>query len=147
MPDKLELMRHVTLFRTLDDDQLHTLVAAARECVYPREAAIVEQGQNRDESQDGDSLYVILQGRVDVVREGEGRQQHIAQLGPGQFFGEMSLLDGKPRSATVIALEDTQCLILPRWDLLRTMRKEPEVAIHMLEVLSRRLRSVLDVLV
>ena len=147
MPDKTELMRHIALFRGLADAQLQTLVDAARLCVYPRDAVIVEQGQRIEEAQDGDSLYLIAEGRVRVVRDRDEKQQLLAELGPGEFFGEMTLLDGKPRSATVIADDDTQCLILSRWDLLRAMRRDPDIAINMLAVMSARLRSMQNLLV
>jgi CRP/FNR family transcriptional regulator/CRP/FNR family cyclic AMP-dependent transcriptional regulator len=108
---------------------------------------IVEQGQRIEEAQDGDSLYLIAEGRVRVVRDRDEKQQLLAELGPGEFFGEMTLLDGKPRSATVIADDDTQCLILSRWDLLRAMRRDPDIAINMLAVMSARLRSMQNLLV
>lgn len=147
MSDAAGLLRRVALFRTLDDAQLEALTQAARMCVYPVEVAIVEQGKRAEDAEDGDSLYIIVDGHVRVVREQDGREQHLADLGAGEFFGEMSLIDGKPRSATVIAEEDTQCLILSRWDLLRAMRRDPEVAIGMLTVMAERLRSVYDILV
>lgn len=147
MSQETELLKRVPLFRTVDDTRIGLLAAAAHLCLYPRDVAIVEQGGRAEDAEDGDSLYVIVEGRVRVVREREGREQKLAELGPGEFFGEMALLDGKPRSATVIAEEDTQCMILPRWELQRAMRRDPEVAIHMLAVLSERLRSVYDTLV
>jgi CRP/FNR family cyclic AMP-dependent transcriptional regulator len=142
--DKLALLRRVPLFQGVESGRLKVLAEQARLCVYPEGAAIVEQGEQREESQDGDSLYVIVEGRVRVMRAQAGREEQLATLGPGEFFGEMALLDGKPRSASVLATEDTRCLILARWDLLRAMRHDPEIAIQMLTVLSTRLRSMQD---
>jgi CRP-like cAMP-binding protein len=68
------------------------------------------------------------------------------KLGPGEFFGEMALLDGRPRSASVTATEETQCLVLHRWDFLRELRKNPEIGIAMLSVLSGRIRATNEAL-
>ena len=146
MEDKIALLRRVPLFQAVETGRVAALADAARFCVYPAGAAIVEQGQLREESQDGDSLYLIVEGRVRVVRERDGSEEELAQLGPGEFFGEMALLDGKPRSATVLTAEDTQCFILSRWDLLRAMRRDPEIAIQMLTVMSHRLRSMQEMI-
>jgi CRP/FNR family cyclic AMP-dependent transcriptional regulator len=147
LDDNIERLRQVPLFHSLHDAQLEALLDAAHVCVYPQDAAVVQQGQRIDEAQDGDSLYVILDGRVRVVRTVDGSERLLAELGPGEFFGEMSLLDGKPRSATVVAEDDSQCLVLPRWSLLRIVRRDPEVAINLLTVMSERLRNTLDMLV
>lgn len=146
LDENVELLRQVPLFHSLKDVQLEAMLGAAHVCVYPQDAAVVEQGQRIEEAQDGDSLYVILGGRVRVVRTADGNERLLAQLGPGEFFGEMALLDGKPRSATVIVEEDAQCLVLPRWGLLRIVRRDPEVAINLLTVMSERLRNTLDML-
>lgn len=141
MEDVATLLRGVPLFGGISDAQLLRLAAAARFCAYPEHAAIVEQGQRAEEAQDGDSLYVIVEGRARVILEHNGVAEELARLGPGDFFGEMSLLDGKPRSATVLAEGEVVCLVLPRWELLRAMRRDPEIAIQMLTVLSGRLRA------
>lgn len=141
MEDVATLLRGVPLFGSISDAQLQRLAAAARFCAYPEHAAIVEQGQRAEEAQDGDSLYVIVEGRAVVILEHQGVEEELARLGPGDFFGEISLLDGKPRSATVLAEDEVVCLILPRWELLRAMRRDPEIAIQMLTVLSGRLRA------
>ena len=146
MEEKLALLRRVPLFHEVEPGRLRGLAESARLCVYPDGSAIVEQGEQREESQDGDSLYLIVEGSVGVIREQGEREERLATLHPGEFFGEMALLDGKPRSATVLAEEDTQCLILSRWDLLRAMRRDPEIAIQMLAVMSGRLRSMQDMI-
>jgi CRP-like cAMP-binding protein len=75
-------------------------------------------------------------GRVVVERN------YKNDLGPGGVFGEMALLDGGPRAATVKALEDSTCLVLSRWDFVAELRTNPMVAVGMLPILSRRLREV-----
>lgn len=141
------LLRGVPLFGGVSAAQLARLAASAHSCAYPPDAAIVEQGRQVGEVQDSDSLYVIIEGRARVVLEHDGVDEELARLGPGDFFGEMTLLDGKPRSATVVAEDDVVCLILPRWELLRAMRRDPEIAVRMLAVMSKRLRATQELLV
>jgi CRP/FNR family transcriptional regulator len=81
---------------------------------------------------------LVLNGRVEV-RKGE---KTLAELGPGQFFGEMALLvEGAPRSADVVALEDTECLVLTRWDLRSLIQTHPDMALKMLGEMARRLST------
>lgn len=89
----------------------------------------------------GTSLYVIESGVVKVLRlSTEGREVILALLGPGDFFGELALLDGKPRSADAVAREPTDLLILDRKDFLEFLERFPPAALHLLEALSQRLR-------
>ena len=82
-------------------------------------------------------FYLVLTGSAQVSRDGE----RIAELGAGAFFGEMCILDGAPRSADVIAVEDTTCLMLRQWDIRSVISRNPDVGLAMLEELSRRLRK------
>jgi CRP/FNR family cyclic AMP-dependent transcriptional regulator len=79
----------------------------------------------------------VVDGRVRVVRDG----QVLARLGPGEFFGELSVLDGAPRIASVVADEPTTCLALSTWDAERVLREQPGVALAVLRVLAGRLRE------
>jgi CRP-like cAMP-binding protein len=89
----------------------------------------------------GDALFIVLSGRVKVVRFGDsGREVILALLKPGDFFGEMSLLDGGPRSADVVALEDTTLAVLGRDAFLRHLEARPLTAIRIMKELSGRLR-------
>ena len=142
MEETIALLKHVPLFNGLTEVQLRPLAASARFVLFQRDLPIVEQGQRTEEAQDGDSLYVIVDGHVRVVLERGDQEEKLNELGPGDFFGEMALLDGKPRSATVIAEEDTQCLVLSRWELLRAMRRNAGIGIQMLTAMSERLRGM-----
>jgi CRP/FNR family transcriptional regulator, cyclic AMP receptor protein len=89
----------------------------------------------------GDALHVLLAGRVKVVMGGEsGREVTLAVLRPGEVFGEMSLFDGRVRSASVVAIEPATTLALSRDDLLRHMAANPQTALNLLGEMSRRLR-------
>jgi CRP/FNR family transcriptional regulator, cyclic AMP receptor protein len=87
----------------------------------------------------GEALYVILSGRA-TVRRGRGRAR--AELGPGAYFGEMALIDGAPRSATVVAETETLCLLLDRQPFVKILRNEPTVVLMLLRALAGRVRAL-----
>jgi CRP/FNR family transcriptional regulator, cyclic AMP receptor protein len=120
-----------TLFGGLDDAGRASVAAATIEVEFPAERVIARQGEI------GTGLFIIVEGRVRVVRDGG----IIARLGPGDFFGELSVLDGAPRNASVIADDPTTCLALATWDAERVLREQPGVALAVLRVLAARLRE------
>ncbi len=85
----------------------------------------------------GAGFYLILSGAADVMQDG----RVIAQLGDGDFFGEMALLDGAPRSADVLATKDTVCMVITRWEIKSIIALRPDIALNMLEELVQRLRK------
>lgn len=142
--DKLELLRQVPLFAGLNTDRLQALATVSRVFTLPEGDEIIEEGAELLEEDDG--LFLLLDGTVEI-RKGavDGVDgQVVAQFGRGEFFGEMSLLDGQPRSASVIATSEVLCLVLNRADLQRQLRNDPEIALNMLVVLSRRLRRMTE---
>jgi CRP/FNR family transcriptional regulator, cyclic AMP receptor protein len=120
------------LFKGLDEAGLGALAAAALEVDFPADRVIARQGEI------GTGFFVIVDGMVRVSRDGN----LVARLGPGEFFGELSLLDGGPRIAQVAAEEPTRCLALASWDFERVLREEPGVALSVLRVVAGRLREV-----
>jgi hypothetical protein len=89
----------------------------------------------------GETAYVIEQGRVNVTKKRGGRTVHLAELGPGGTIGEMSMIDEKPRSATVVALEDTVLREVHREDFSEALQHEADAAVHLLQVIFERLRE------
>ena len=87
-------------------------------------------------------FFIISTGKVEVVHDRDGQAEKLAELGPGDFFGEMALFEGFPRNATIRATEDTECLAMTRWDFTAEMKNHPEIAVGMVPVLVRRLREV-----
>jgi CRP/FNR family transcriptional regulator, cyclic AMP receptor protein len=144
--DKPALLRRAGIFAELAAEDVEALARLTRVAVYPAGDEIIEEGAEFDEETDG--IFVVVDGAVEVrtgTRDGsDGRL--LVKLGPGEFFGEMALLDGRPRSASVTATEETQCLVLHRWDFLRELRKNPEIGIAMLSVLSGRIRATNEAL-
>jgi CRP-like cAMP-binding protein len=87
-------------------------------------------------------FFVVAGGKLEAVRGADSANpQVLARYGPGDFFGEMALFEGFPRSATVRAVEDSECLAMTRWDFTAEMKNHPEIAVSMLPVLVRRLRD------
>jgi CRP/FNR family cyclic AMP-dependent transcriptional regulator len=144
--DKPGLLRNAELFNGLPEEDVQILAKLARVAVYPAGDEIIEEGADFDEEMEG--IFIIVDGAVEV-RTGstDGTDgTMLMRLGPGEFFGEMALLDGQPRSASVYAAEETQCLVLHRWDFLRELRKRPEIGVKMLATLSGRLRKMNEAL-
>ncbi len=119
------------LFHGLDAEGLTAVGNAVIEVDFPAERVIARQGEI------GTGLFIVAEGSVRVVREGT----LLARLGPGDFFGELSVLDGGPRNAHVIADQPTTCLALATWDAERVMREQPGVALAVVRVLAARLRE------
>jgi CRP/FNR family transcriptional regulator/CRP/FNR family cyclic AMP-dependent transcriptional regulator len=108
-----EVLKRLPIFKNLGQNELASLAERAIRKRFPKESIIVQ------EDDVGDSLMVILTGRVKVVLNSEeGKEIILSILKDGDFFGEMSLLDGEPRSATVIAMEDSTFLVIQRNDFL-----------------------------
>jgi len=125
-----EFLARVPVFAHCTADEIHAIAKVAQESFFPPAQIIVTQGTP------GQAFYLILSGRVEILRDGVS----LGAFGAGDFFGEMSLLDNAPRSATIRAIEDTSCLMLSSWDFKALLEQHPSIAIKLLEVLSRRLR-------
>jgi CRP/FNR family cyclic AMP-dependent transcriptional regulator len=134
MPDR-EMLKRVSIFSDLDAPALASIERLAVQKQYARDAVIVGQ------EDPGDALYVVARGKVKVVLYGRsGREVILSVFKAGDFFGEMSLLDGQPRSAHVIALEDSMLLVLERRAFEEHLQQHPRTAIKVLAEMSRRLR-------
>ena len=137
--EKVNTIKRIPIFRKLGERELLSLAEQAIRKRFTKDSLIVQ------ESDVGDSLMAILSGRMKVVLLSEGGKEIILSvLKDGDFFGEMSLLDGEPRSATVIAMEDSTLLIIQRQEFLRQMEENPSIAKAVLAEMSRRIRRADD---
>ncbi len=137
--EALDSLRNIPLFSSVLDADLETIAALLIERRFPRHKTIVEEGLA------GDYMYVICEGRVQVSKlSDDGREKILEFLDAGDFFGEMSLLDNAPRSASVRALADTRILALSRADFLAVLRRSPDLAMAVVQELTRRLRRIDD---
>lgn len=123
-------LARVPLFANCTAEEIAAIEAVAQEHTYDPGQIIVTQGTP------GQAFYTVISGRVEIIRDNKS----LGAFGSGDFFGEMSLLDQAPRSATIRAIDTTTCLMLSSWDFKTLLEKHPSIAIKLLEVLSRRLR-------
>jgi CRP-like cAMP-binding protein len=130
------LLRSVSIFADLDAASVGALERLAELRDYAAGAVIVSQEDR------GDALFVLVRGKAKVVLYGASGREIILSIfkSPGDFFGEMSLLDDQPRSATVIADEPSRLLVLSRRDFQAHIERHPRTALRVLQELSRRLR-------
>jgi CRP-like cAMP-binding protein len=129
--EKRAQLEQVPLFRDCGPEVLEQLAAATIESAFAADAPIVLQGQV------GNGLYVIVSGGARIVAGSE----ELVRFGPGDFFGELSVIDQRPRTATAYALGETVCLALASWDLVAVLEREPVLAMNMLKELAGRLRA------
>ncbi len=131
MPHEKELAA-IPLFSQLEDGDLKRLGKAVVPRSYPKGNTIVKEGEQAV------AFYVIVSGKVDVSKGGD----IVGGKKAGESFGEMSLLDGLPRSTTVVAAEDTECLVMTRWDFTAELKSNPSITLSMLPELSKIIRRL-----
>ena len=128
---RAELLGACRLFAGLTPVQLAAIAQRAVEIPFDRGHVIARQGEI------GTGFFVVAEGRVRVVRDGDT----LAQLGPGEFFGELSVIDGAPRNAQVVTVEPTVCLGIASWDFEALLLEQPGVALAVLRAVVGRLRA------
>ena len=129
-------LKSVPMFASFAEDQLRTLVTLVSRRNAPRGSVIMREGDPVD------SLYIVVSGRLKVMMgESDGKEVILGILGPGEFFGEMGLIDDRPRSATVIAIEPCELLSVTKRAFKKCLLENYEVAMTVLRVLVRRLRE------
>jgi CRP/FNR family transcriptional regulator/CRP/FNR family cyclic AMP-dependent transcriptional regulator len=129
-------LKQVPLFAGLADEDVRELMAVARRRIFRSGEVIF----HRDDP--GQVLYVIKEGKVKIsLFSPDGQEISLIVFGKGECFGEFAILDGLPRSADAVALERVECYTLQRSDFHKAIMKNPKIAIQVLEVLSKRLRT------
>ncbi|HEY8631533.1 MAG TPA: cyclic nucleotide-binding domain-containing protein [Candidatus Limnocylindrales bacterium] len=128
---RTELLGACPLFSGVTGDDLAAIARRAVEVDFAADHVIARQGEI------GTGFFVIVEGQVRVVRDG----QELARLGPGDFFGEMSVIDGLPRVAQVATASYSRCLALASWEFERLIVDHPTIGLAILRGLSARLRS------
>jgi CRP/FNR family transcriptional regulator/CRP/FNR family cyclic AMP-dependent transcriptional regulator len=128
-------LRKVPLFEGLTDEDLEAIAKVTISRTYDKDQIIILA------EEEGDALFIIESGQVKVSIVSDGREVILSLLGNGAMFGELSLLDGKPRSANVVATENTALYMVRRADFLQLIYKVPKIAIALLAELAARLRK------
>ena len=130
------VLKSVPMFSGFSQDQLRALGAMIKRRGAPRGLAVMREGGPAD------CLYVVVSGRLKVLMgEADGKETILSIIGPGEFFGEMSLIDDNPRSATVMAIEPCELLAIARRDFRRCLVENSDLAMAVMRVLVRRLRE------
>lgn len=127
------LLGSVSLFASLDRRALNGLAQQASRRVYAGGETIVREGDT------GTALYVIVRGRVRVERGTGPQSAALTELGPGDFFGELALIEDHPRSASVVALDETECLLFVVWEFRALLKEHPQMALPIMNALIARL--------
>jgi CRP-like cAMP-binding protein len=134
MPHEVTLAT-VPLFSQLPRRTLTRLGRAMIERRFKRGQTIVKEGDKAD------AFFIVESGKVEVIGGRGKKASRLNELGAGSYFGEMALVDGAPRSATVKAVNDTDCLVLPRRALMAEIKTSPQIAMSMLTALSMHSRQ------
>lgn len=129
------MLKNIPLFSCLNDHELDALSKVAVKKTFPKNTILFTEGDTTN------SLYIICSGKVKVtINNNEGKEVILSMLGSGEYFGEMALLDGEPRSACVITKESTELLIISKEDFMDIFSSNP-IAFSLLKGLSKRLRE------
>ena len=135
-PISTAVLRSVPLFSSVPEEQLRLLTTLVTRRSTTRGSIIMAAGDPTD------SLYIILSGRLKVMMsDADGKEVILSLLGPGEFFGEMGLIDDNPRSASVVAIEPCELLAITRRDFKKCMTDNAEMAMAVMRGLVRRLRE------
>jgi len=130
------VLKAVPLFSSFPDEQLRMLVSVVTRKSVTRSTTVMAGGDATD------SLYIVLSGRLKVMMsDAEGKEVILSILGPGEFFGEMGLIDDAPRSASVVAIEACELLSIAKRDFKKCLAENFEMAMAVMRGLVRRLRD------
>lgn len=132
----VELLGRVPLFSELSPEELDRVAQVAIPRSYPADTRVFHEGDP------GDACYIVNQGSARVIRQhSDGRVITLATLGPGAIFGELAMLDGEARSASVETLTDSELLALPAADVRRLLADHPGISVKLIAALTKRLRE------
>jgi CRP/FNR family cyclic AMP-dependent transcriptional regulator len=131
------MLEEIPIFSELPPADLEAISSHARVKTVPKNTIVITEGD------EGNSLYIILNGKVKVyLSEEEGREVILNMQGPGEYFGELALMDAGPRSASVMTLEQSQFSIIAKKDFQDCLSRNPEIALRLIEAMARRVRAL-----
>jgi len=137
MSTEVDFLCKVSIFSLMKKEDLERLAKQTQHHFFHKGEVIIREG-GRDRR-----LFIIISGEVEAIKGlGSKNERHLRTLGPHSYFGEMSLIDDLVRSASVVAKGDTQILSLDQWNLRKEIEKYPVMAFELLQMLSRRIRTI-----
>jgi len=136
--DRILLLKRVPLFVELSPAELKQLASIAMEEFFPDGEVIAYKGEQ------GDAMFVIASGEVRVRNEVDGKEIELARRKPGEYVGELSIVNREPRNATLIAVGDVRVLSIDQKTFEGLLRARPEASLFIIHVLSKRLKEVME---
>lgn len=141
MPVELATIADIPFFQLLNDEERATLAGLLEVQQFAEGTSLFHCGDA------GEALYIVRQGRVQIfVETAEGQRIDVGDNGPGELFGEISLFDGGPRTASAMAVEATEVVVMDRGDLLELVQRHPHAALALLTIMGQRLRATDELL-
>jgi CRP-like cAMP-binding protein len=139
MDASADFLARVPLFQGLKRRQIDNLASSMVSRQFSAGETIVTQGK------EGIGLFVLVSGKAEVVRTGlDGSATTLNTFGPTDFFGELALLDGGPHTASVIAAEETECLVLAHWEFVGKLKLDPDMVMVIMQEVVRRFHRALQ---
>lgn len=136
MTDSGEFLKSVPIFSDLEADRLNQISQLGTRKFYKKDSTVLHENET------GSALFVIISGRVKISRQSDdGKEVILTILNESDFFGEMAILDGMSRSATVTAIEESELFLIQRADFLNLLQEHPEISVALLQELTQRLRA------
>jgi CRP-like cAMP-binding protein len=136
--DRILFLKRVPLFAALSPTDLKQLAAIATEEIFPDGEVIAQQGEP------GDAMFVIVSGEVSICIENNGSEAEVARRSSGDFVGELAIILREPRNATLIALGEVRTLCIDQKNFEGLIRERPEVSLVIIQVLSKRLKEMME---
>ncbi len=137
IPDKILHLRGINLFQGLSVSELAAVASVTEDVVYPQGEAVIKEGDP------GESMYLIIKGEVAVIEsQGIDSEIELDRIGPGDYFGEMALLEDAPRSATIRTEQESRLLVLHKLEFAEIVREYPQIALQICKELSGRMRKL-----
>ena len=135
----VQTLEHVYLFQDLDADDLAQLAQRATLKRFPKNSVLVNEGDETD------SLYIIHSGKVKIyISDEEGKELVLSIHGPGDYFGEIALLDESPRSASAMSLEECKLYVLSKTQFESFLKQDTAICLRVMRSLTRRIRELTD---
>ena len=141
LTEKVKFLKNIPLFKDLSESQIERLAKRVVERDFKAGQVIVQQGTG------GEGFFIISNGKAEAVHErNDGEKNVVNVFKTTDFFGELALLSEGMRTATVIAIEDTKCLVLTRWEFRACLKEDSEIAVVILDEMANRFRKLLSTL-
>jgi CRP-like cAMP-binding protein len=137
MSNKIDFLSKVSIFSLVEKTDLQRIAQLTHHHSFQQGETIIREGEHDRQ------LFILVSGEVEVIKNlGKKKQRRVAIMGPYSYFGEMALIDDLARSASVVAMEDTEVLSLNHWNLRQEIERYPALAFELLQMLSRRIRAI-----